>query len=48
MFRQASTVASNNSGDETLPDPNEEDRMAREEVCISARFLMTKTDGRTA
>lgn len=36
MVRPASTIASEDSDNETLPLPEEEARMAKEEVCISA------------
>lgn len=48
MIRPASTVASESSDEGTIADPREKARNAKEEVCIPACFLVTKTDGRTS
>lgn len=49
MVRPASTVGSDDSSpddseNDTIPDPREQARISKEEVCILALFLMTNTD----
>ena len=49
MVRPASTVGSDDSStddsdNDTIPDPREQARIFKEEVCILALFLMTNTD----
>ena len=38
MVRPASTVVSDHSDDDTIADPREQARIAREEVCIQLDF----------
>ena len=51
MIRPASTVDSDDDSDDdsdgTVADPREEARKAKEEVGVSIRYLMTKTDSST-
>lgn len=44
MVRPASTVVSEDSDDDTIADPRERARIAREEVCVPAWFVMMETD----
>ena len=47
MVRPASTVGSDDDSDSTMADPRERARIAKEEVRIPARALVTRTDGGT-
>ena len=47
MVRPASEVDSSDDSDDTIADPRERARLAKEEVRVPASFLMTTTDGNT-
>ena len=45
MVRPASEVDSSDESDDTIADPRERARLAKEEVRVLASFLITTTDG---